>query len=372
MYRFLSTALAVLALGAMTAAAGTSTATGVSRTMNPAISLNALFLGQWNDDTPTADENFAKLQEAEIQFSSVVDPFWTADVVVAFHPAHAEDGEEAHGLVTDLEIAALQSTRLPAGLGLTLGRFYVPFGKHSLLHTHQYPFTRAPIAVQAFLGDHGLTEVGAKLDYTVGLPWWSELSVAGVNGDAEIFDAEDRAPAYAVHWTNLWDVSDGGTLELGGSWLSGPGALHEGEAGGLDVWGADLTWRWESVTRSHGPAASVSAEIIAPDPEHAEGDPFGWFVNAQARVQRNWWVGLGYGQASDASGLEHDHAEEAEAEDELLDWTEWKAALTYAPSEYSALRLEAAHLEAADGGPSDLRVSLQWNFTIGSHPAHLY
>lgn len=372
MTRFTTTALAVLALTAAVAAAGSTTATGVSREMNPAISLNALFLGQWNDDTPTADENFVKLQEAEIQFSSVVDPFWTADVVVSFHPAHAHEGEEAHGLATDLEIAALQSTRLPAGTALTLGKFYVPFGKHSLLHTHQYPFTRAPIALRSFLGDHGLTEVGAKLDYTVGLPWWSELSVAGVNGDAEIFDAEDREPVWAAHWSNLWDVSDGGTLELGGSWLSGPAALHEGEAGGLDVWGADLTWRWESVTRSHGPAATVSAEIVAPDPEHGHGDPFGWFVNAQSRIHRNWWLGVGYGRADDAHPLEHGHEEEAKAEDELLDWTEWKAALTYAPSEYSALRLEAAHLEAADGGPSDLRVSLQWNFTIGSHPAHLY
>lgn len=365
----ITAAAAALLLAGPALAGGSSTATGISRDMNPALSLNALFLAQWNDDTPTAEENFVKLQEAEVQFTSVVDPYWTADVVLAFHPVHAHEGEEAHGLVTDLEIAALQSTAMPAGLGLTLGRFYVPFGKHSVLHTHQYPFTRAPIVLRSFLGDHGLTEIGAKVDYTVGLPWWSELSIAGLNGDAEIFDAEDRAPVWAAHWSNLWEVSDGGTLELGGSWLSGPGAPHEGEAGDLTVSGIDLTWRWESVTRSHGPALQLSAEYVLPDPEHGEGDPAGWFVHAQGRVGRNWWLGAGYGRADDVAL--HDHEEE-KAGEELLDWTEWKAALTYAPSEYSSLRAEVWRLEAADGGPADVRVSVQWNFTIGSHPAHLY
>ncbi len=367
MKNVITAALAVL-LTAQFAVAASSTATGVSRQQNPAISLNALFLGQWNDDTPTADENFAKLQEAEIQFSSVVDPFWTADVVLSFHPAHDHDGEEAHGLIADIEVAEIHSTSMPAGFGLTLGKFYAPFGRHAVLHTHQYPFTRAPLAQRMILGDHGLTEIGAKVDWTAPMPWWSEVSVYGVNGDAEIFDAEDRAPVFGARWSNLWDVSDGGTLELGGSYLSGPGALHEDEAGDLAVSGLDLTWKWASVTQSQGPAANISAELMMPDHEHGEGDPMGWFLHAQTRVHRNWWLGAGYGRVDDM--MEHHHDEKADHE--LADWTEWKAAVTFAPSEFSALRAEVSKIEEVDGEMSDLRVSVQWNVTIGSHPAHLY
>jgi len=364
MMRFPLTVLVVLTIAGASLAGGSSTATGVSRQMNPAISLNALFLGQWNGDTPTGDENFIKFQEAEIQFTSVVDPFWVADVVLAFHPAHAHEGEEAHGLETDIEMAALQSTFMPAGFGLTLGKFFVPFGRHAVLHTHQMPFTRAPLAQSNILGDHGLKEIGALLEYTVPLPWWSDLSVYGVNGDAEIFDTADRDPVFGAHWSNLWDVSDGGTIEIGGSWLNGPAALHEDLPGTLEVKGLDLTWKWESVSRSHGPAAQISAELLS---SNSEGDPFGWFIHGQTRFHRNWWLGLGYGRMDNVEEHHHDHKEHA-----LADWQEMKAALTFVASEFSSLRAEVSRVEEIDGEDSDLRVSVQWNFTIGSHPAHLY
>lgn len=363
MKRILIPLLLVLAV----AAHASSTATGISRAMNPAISLNGLFLAQWNNDTQTSDENYVKLQEAEIQFSSIVDPFWAADVVLAIHPAHDHGDEEAaHGMETDLEIAALRSTAMPAGLGLTLGKFYVPFGKHAVLHTHQMPFTRAPIAQRMILGDHGLTEVGALAAWNAPLPWWSELQVYGVNGDAELFDAEDREPAFGAHWSNLWELGDEATLELGGSWLTGAAAPHEGAAGRLDVYGADLTWKWVASGRAKGPAAQVSAELLLPDPEHGEGDPLGWFVHAQTRLARNWWAAVGYGRVEDIELHEHEKA------DELTAWREWKVALTFAPSEFSALRIEGARLEEIDGAATDFRLSAQMNFTIGSHPAHNY
>lgn len=358
MKRFLITA-AALALTASIAAGASSTATGVSNAMNPAISLNALFLGQWNDDTPTAHENFVKLQEAEIQLTSVVDPFWTADVVLAFHPAHAHDGEEAHGMETDLELATLTSTAMPAGLGLTLGRFYLPVGRHAVLHTHQYGFSRAPLAQQLILGDHGLTEIGAKVDATLPLPWWSEVAVYGVNGDAEIFDAEDRSPAYGAHWSNLWDLTDDATFELGGSYLAGPAARHEDLAGELNLLGVDATWKWVASGRSQGPAAEVSVEAYLPDADNAAADPTGWFALGQYRVHRDWWLGAGYGRVNDV-------------EVAGTDWSEWRAAATYAPSHFSSLRAEVSRIEEIDGAASDLRVAVQWNFTIGSHPAHLY
>lgn len=348
-----------------------STATGISRTMNPALSVNGLFLAQWNRDTPTAEENFVKLQETEIQFTAAVDPYWSADLILGFDPGHGEEGDEhsGSGLETDVEVASLRSSVMPAGLGLMIGKFIMAFGKHPQLHPHQYPFTRAPLAQSSFLGEHGLSEVGVQVDWTVPLPWWSEIFVYGVNGDSEIFDADDADPVFGTRWSNLWDVSAGGTFELGGSYLNGPAALHETGSGDLDLLGLDLTWKWVSTTRSQGPAAEASFELIKPDAQNGEGNPLGWFAYAQTRFKRNFWFGLGFGRTYDTQP-DHGHAEELEPG--LSDWNEVKAALTWAPSEFSSLRAEVWNVEEIDGEDSDLRFSLQWNFTIGSHPAHLY
>nr|MBC8426950.1 hypothetical protein [bacterium] len=351
--------VALLAVASAAGAETSSTATGVSRLMNPAISLNALFLGETSPDVGEA--NRIAIQEAEMQLTSVVDPFWIADMVVAWHEEHAHEGEEAHGaphFATDIEVAKIRSTSMPAGLGLTLGKFYLPFGKHAALHTHQFPFVRAPIAVQAFLGDHGLTDVGAALDATVPLPWWSEITVYGVDGRVEIFAGEHRDLAFGGRWSNVWDVSDDATLELGGSYLTGPAEGYER----LAHKGVDLTFKWVDGDRSQGPAATVTLEVILPEPEDHIHDPYGYYGHATARMHRNWWMGVGAGAArvvTRREGLDYTFVG-------TTDYKEIKANVVFAPSEFSALRAEVSDLEG------DLRVSLQWNFTIGSHPAHLY
>ena len=70
-----------------------STASGVSRALNPAISVNALFLGQVARDRDEAAYNGVDLQESEVRFTAIVDPFWKANLTLAVHPAHAHAGE---------------------------------------------------------------------------------------------------------------------------------------------------------------------------------------------------------------------------------------------------------------------------------------
>jgi hypothetical protein len=378
-----------------------STATGISNQMNPAISVNGLFWAQVSRDSDDPHLNRVALQEAEAQFTSIVDPFWKANVIVAVHPAHPHDdaasgddaedqaaGEETHGgFELDVEEAYIDGRSLPAGLALRLGKFFLPFGKHVPLHTHQFPFVQAPLGVTSFLGEHGLTEAGAQLTASLPLPWYSDLAVYGVNGDAEIFDAEDRDLVYGGRWRNLWDLSDAATLEVSGSLLHGPDGVQPGEFQDLDVFGFDLTYKWISPRRSKGPAVTLQGELILPRPEAHPGDPLGWYALAQYRFHRNWWLGVTYGQADGdpaASVEEHHHAEktdvllplQADGHDHAAyfagETTEYKLNLTFVPSEFSALRAEVAYFDDRHGDADDLRLLLQWNFTIGSHPAHLY
>jgi len=367
--------------------ADSSTVSGVSRSLNPAISVNGLFWGQTSPDNDSAERNRFALQEAELQFTAVVDPFWKANLILAMHPehAHAELGEHEEkaehaagggGLEFDLEEAYLDGQGLPRGLALRLGKFFLPFGKHVPLHTHQFPFAEAPLGVSAFLGEHSLSEVGVQVGVDLPLPWYSDLLFYGVNGDAELFDAENRDLVYGSRLTNFWDLTDSATLELGGSWFRGPDGAHPGEGLALDLFGADLTYKWVSARASKGPALKLTAELVVPNPEEGAGDPRGWYGLAQYRWHRNWWFGITYGQAdAGLSGHDEEHHEKQEDHEHhgFADKIhEYKCNLTFAPSEFSALRAEVGYFDDRLGDEDELRFTIQWNFTIGSHPAHLY
>ena len=342
-----------------------STATGVSRLMNPAVSVNGLFLGGYSPDIKSSDVNGCRLQEAELQLTSVVDPFWKADVIFSFAPGTGGEADEA-----GVEQAVLESQSMPAGLGLRLGKFFLPFGKHAPLHAHQFPFVTAPAPVRAFLGDDGPTDTGLEVVWGLPLPWYSEMTLYGIDGNNDIMDPESSDVAAGGRLSNLWDVSDGGTLELGFSGLTGPVADAGTVAGRLDTYGADLTYKWSSWTRSQGRAVNATCEFLLPDPEGAQGDPWGLYGILQYRFQRNWWLGLSAGTVNDS--WREIAADERDADHGPRDYLEYKANLTFTPSEFSALRAEVSYLEDPDGGYDDLRISLQWNFTIGAHPAHLY
>jgi len=379
---YIAGALMLLGLGvaldiASAAAAETSsTATGVSSLMNPAVSVNALFLGETSADVGGADANRIAIQEVEMQLTSVVDPFWTADLVLGWHEEEAHEDEEVHGaphFVTDIEIATLRSTAMPAGLGLTLGKFYLPFGKHAVLHTHQFPFVRAPITVRSFLGDHGLSDVGAALDATVPLPWWSEITIYGVDGRSEVFNGEHRDLAFGGRWCHLWDVSDSGTFELGGSYLTGP-AKSGGGYDRVELAGIDLTLKHDSGFNTGGSSTALTCEVFLPDFDRENYDAYGYNLFARSRVHQDWWLSVGIGIVESTvmfsptvDGKDAEHEEIT-----LRDSYEYKINIAYAPSDFSAVRAEAAWISFDTGLDDDLRFSLQCNFTIGSHPAHLY
>ena len=357
------------------ASAQSTTATGVSRALNPAISLNSLILAQISDGNDEVEHNRIALQETELQLSSIVDPFWRADVTLAFERAHGHDDEdEGDGFGIDIEEAFIEGRRLPAGLGLRVGRFYVPFGKHAPLHTHRFPFVEAPRAITAFLGEHAPIETGVELQTDLPLPWFAELTAYAVDGESASFDAEDRDPAYGARLSNLWDVGDDGTIELGASTLMGPDASHPGEKMDARFHGVDLTYRWISSRSSRGPALTLGAELVLPDPEEGSGDPVGWYALAQYRVRPDWWLGATVGAAD--AGLDDDHDGELEMDGHDHgfegDIREYKINLTFAPSEFSAVRAEVARYEDRLGDGDETRFSLQWNITIGSHPAHRY
>ena len=333
-----------------------ATATGASKTMNPAISANGLFIGRYFEPALPVYNGFI-LQEMEFQFSSVVDPYFQADITMALHPPHSHDDEdehETHGMTVDIEEGYLKTFFMPRGFGFRFGKFLLPFGKHNPLHTHMYPFTHAPSSVENIFGDHAAADVGGELSYSLPLPWYSEVIFTATDGNYEhLFDAGSSDLAFGSRFSNLFDISESATVELGGSYLQGPHGEHH-HSGEIEeehheemakFFGADLTFKWRDVRKSYGKALIWQSDFLT----DAEGEKDGFYSILQFKFARRFWISGGWSSVFD-SGV-----------------NEYKTQLAFVPSEFSFVRLESVYTD-----DDQWKFFVQTNFTIGSHPAHKY
>jgi hypothetical protein len=350
--RLLGLALAVAALAPTSAGAQTSTtATGVSNALNPAISMNGLFEGTWRD--PRSDEDGLTIREVEMAMTSIVDPFFKANVYVGYEPER-----EGPGAAVALEEAyATVLASLPSGTGLRVGRMLMPFGRQNQLHTHAFPFIEAPLASRGTLGPESAGDVAVEGTYNPDLPWYMNLRTWLGDGAVEdVFDGANRDLAEGARLENLWDLSEATSLEGAASFWGGPGLSGERRR----FYGADLRVKYRDPRKTYGRAAEASAELIV-DTGDGRPDRVGLTTLARTRVARRWWVGACY---SFLSSIPEGAAERVRG-------NEVRGQVAFAPSEFSALRVELVYL---DPGNADHEVSLhaQMNVTIGPHPAHAY
>lgn len=342
-----------------------STATGLSRFFNPAISVNGLFLGQYrsigNADPGNEDSTGLKIQEMELQFTANVDTYLRANFRVSFENDEVEIEE------------SFVDVFLMDRLALRAGQFYANFGKHNLLHTHQFPFIDAPLINDVTFGDEALLEIGLGTSYLVPVPWYSEAIFQFVQGDNE---NQFNAPlnddfAYLFHWKNLWDVDEETTLELGGSFATGrneAGAQSGSGRGRTNLVGGNVTVKWNPAKRSRYKTLIWQTEYIGSfqqtgtNPATGVANPDlnrgGMYTMLQYQFLERWWVQGRYDYVGFHQPQHFD------------DQYRWSGLIGYVPSEFSAIRLQYNYLD--QGFSEEQQVLLQLNFSMGSHPAHTY
>lgn len=103
-----------------------------------------------SDEHPASHEAF-NLNYAEITFYSVVDPYFELFAVCHVSEKHFH-----------LEEAYWLTRKLPAGFQLKAGKFLSSFGRLNEQHAHYWDFADRPLVEQAFFGDEGLNEIGAR------------------------------------------------------------------------------------------------------------------------------------------------------------------------------------------------------------------
>ena len=334
---------------------GSSTATGFSRYFNPAISVNGLLLGtytdQGRDDSSREVKTGMEIQELELRFTANIDSYLHGDLTIAF------EGDE---IEIEEIIASLLVTK---NLSFRAGKFFTPFGKHNLLHTHAFPFIDAPLINEEILGEEGINEVGVGIALLLPTPWFSEINLLFLEGENSLFSGQLNDDfLYMAHWKNLVDLSDELTAELGASFAYGRNDLVAGPYNYTTLAGVDLTFKWKPSGRELYRTLIWQTEFIH---SSREVDKKGIYTLLQYQFARRWWVQGRYDFFTiprDAVGGGGEVAQ---------DKNRYAVLLAFAPSGFSALRLQYNFLDQSIF-ENEHQVLLQLNFTFGSHPAHKY
>jgi hypothetical protein len=327
------------------------------------------------------------------------------------HGGGHDHGEHSH-TEDDFEIEeAYATTRaLPYHLQAKVGKFKSDFGYLNNKHHHNYNFSDTPLIYQSLLGDHGLNEVGAQLQYVMPLPVYVMVGIEALNGENEQsfgvdafspHDApEDFEGVEKVSQPALWvgylkssfDVA-GGTLLGGVSMVKGKSRIDHLEdeegahafAGDTTLYGVDmvykkyfaadhvLTWQSEYLYREMDGTQYVpnATEDAWANKITLKKEQAGFYSELVYQYDKNWRTGVRYSAIT-----QNDITANGTAKDMPDDMYVTSAMLEYNPSEFSRLRLQYNHnssLYNEEGEKNNKdELVLQFNYAIGAHGAHAF
>ncbi len=328
-----------------------------SKAFNPDISANFLGLfqrfNQGHDDRDQSNHNGVSLQEAELQMTSDVDPYFRASVLLSVSQAK---GSTDSGI--EPEEVFFETISLPR-VTLKAGKFKAALGKHNQLHTHAFPFLDAPLISGDLLGGEGLNEEGVSAAVLLPTTWFSELTVQamGTNNDALYNSSSSGHIAPVAYWKNLWDLSDDLTFELGVFGTQGNNSFTSTTS----AYGGDLIFKWRPTSGGKYKAFVWQTQYMAGS---RLGNPTGEKIGGisswiQYQFAERWWA-----QArGEYEGISQSTTLPKKNKQSVL--------LGFFPSEFSGLRVQLDRL-VVENLPNEYKFAFQYNVSIGAHPAHAY
>lgn len=376
-------------------AVSTLTASGRSNAFNPAIGVT--FQGQaWSfGDDP--EDSFIpgfplggeaglaaeglSLAESEISMSANVDDKFTAMLTV---PVVVEDGEA----FAELEEAWVETSALPAGLAVRMGRFYSNIGYLNSWHSHAWDFADQPLVYEAFLGSQYFDD-GVQLRWMAPTDFYLELG-------AEVLRGDSYPAAGAGHsgiGSNTLSAKTGGDVGFSHSWLLGlswfnaeaieRAAGAEGEplvfSGDTSMVIANFVWKWAPYGNNRQRSFKFQAEYLWRNEDGSyrlpagadvpwDEDQRGWYAQAVYQPFPRWRLGVRYdhlsGGTSDLAFVDtalYSIGSDPERYSLMVDWSN---------SEFSRLRLQYEYDQSRLD--DDNRFGLQYIFSIGAHGAHSF
>ena len=313
--------------------------------------------------------NGFSLGESEVSFAANIDDKFYGQLTAT---VESEDGEDHLGI----EEAYIDSTALPDGLSLRLGRFYSNIGYLNSHHAHTDNFFDRPLPYQAFLGNQ-YGDDGVQLRWVAPTSLFLELG-------GEAFRGQNYPSGGAQNGglgTKTLFAHLGGDAGTNNEWLVGVSALKTRTAGGEDGFSGDDTlsifdgtWKWAPQGNFKDGGITLRGEYMVDkrDGNYVDpGDPSftalwngsrrGAYLEGVYRVSRTWDVGYRYDKLWGDADLPF----------ASFDPYRHSAELTWRNSEFSLFRLQVSH-DKPNPDDADNAVTVQYQTSLGAHGAHKF
>ena len=343
--------------------------------------------GEHEHASYNANQGF-NLNYAELVLSSDVDPFLTMDAVFHF---------SEHGV--EIEEAYFTTTALGNGLRFRGGKMFSNFGYINSQHHHAWDFGDMPIVYEAFLGMHGINEIGAQIQWTAPTPFYLMAGFEVLQGENEqmfgneaiddkngaMIEAKDAPSLYVGYLKASTDIKDT-TFLAGISYAQGTAHLdHTDEShanphafsGTNRLYGAELVvlhaidsyrsikWQSEWLHKS----MNGTSYTLNPTSK-TKKEQSGLYSQLIYTHDSNWKMGARYETFCQ-------NKVKSPGKDVFTpsDFHKYSAMVEYSTSEFARFRLQYNHDESHYDGTNQKTINtimLQANISIGAHGAHSF
>jgi hypothetical protein len=297
----------------------------------------------------------------------------------------------------ELEEAYALTTSLPWNLQAKVGQYFTEFGRQNAQHPHAWAFVDQPLVLTQMFGQEGLRSQALRVSWLAPTSFYTEamVTVANSAGGSAFSFRSDESPAIsggvpfvrevtsfsdmliAPRLTTSFDLTDTQTLVAGISGAFGPN--NAGTNTRTSIYGADLYWKWKSLTAAQGfPFWSFQAEgmlrrygmderqAVAPPPAILPAETLG---DAGGYAQVLWGI-----KPRIVAGLRGDYVNgtstsfDAEFRGEH---TRISPNFTWYPTEFSKLRAQYNY-DHRPGFKDGNSLWFQFEFIMGAHAAHKF
>lgn len=314
------------------------------------------------------------LQQLELSLGKAVDPYFRFDANIVFSQFGVE-----------VEEAYATTLGLPASLQLRVGQFLTRAGRLNPTHPHTWEFIDQNFALTRIFGGEGNRGLGAELSWLTPLPWYAEIVLSATDaagastarsflggGDYDLDSPLDFQLTAALK--QFFPLTDSLSLNVGLTAITGPNASGNGNR--TDIYGMDLYLRWRPVSGETLRWVAIQGEVFWRR-RQIPGDllqDVNAYLQGVWRFADRWSAALRYEWGSPSW--------DSDGKTSLRDpidpaWTRHRhrasAAVTFHPSEFSRVRLQAARDDAPNLAKDPVwSVFLAAEFSVGAHGAHAF
>jgi hypothetical protein len=318
------------------------------------------------DDPSDTREGFT-VQEIEMAAQAALDPYLEGAIFLTIPNLEGIEVEEAY----------LVTTSLPANLQIKAGTFRSQFGRNNTQHLHMQSFTRRPLMTALLFGADGFRGPGAQASLLLPLPWFATLygeafSIGAPEDTARLatFGGGARMTPSNLTYTavleQFWEAGESTSFLLGANFATGrvfdcmqavpcDAALAAGPRSYL--YGGDLYFKWKPPNQAQTYSSlQWTTEWFARTVASGGPTEGAAYTEPVAQIARRFYVGARF----DLTGLP--------SGPNVPRRYGYAASLTFAPSEFSRIRLYGQEL--VGGGQSATVAFLQAEYSMGAHGAH--